>query len=153
AMAAAATSTVATRVTGCCTVLFTALSCFAAVVAAATAVSAATGAPLQAIGAMSAAISLGLLETSARVSIVLAGLSPRLASDAKAATDEPAPAPHRLSAKAIRADNWLTSLVVAFSASAGLGATGTVVGACTAGGPRLLGITFASITGCVLLSR
>jgi ESX secretion system protein EccD len=153
AMAAAATSTVAMRVTGCCTVAFTALSCFAAVVAAAAAVGAVTTAALQAIGAMSAAISLGLLETSARVSIVLTRLSPRLASDAKAATDEPAAAPHRLGAKAIRANNWLTSLVVAFSTSAGLGATGAAVGACSAGGPRVLGITFATITGYVLLSR
>lgn len=152
AMAAAAASTVAMRVTGCCTVVFTALSCFAAIAAAAATVGVVAAAPLQAIGAMSAAISLGLLEASARVSIVLAGLSPRLASDLKA-TDEPTPAPHRLSAKAIRGDNWLTSLVVAFSISAGLGAVGAAVGACSAGGPRLLGITFATITGGALLLR
>jgi type VII secretion integral membrane protein EccD len=153
AMAAATTSTVTMRVTGCCTVVFTAFSCFAAVAAAAAAVGAVTTAPLQAIGAMSAAISLGLLEASARVSIVLAGLSPRLASEPTAAADKLAPAPHCLSAKAIRAANWLTSLVVAFSTSAGLGAIGAAVGACSAGGPRLFGITFASITGGVLLLR
>jgi type VII secretion integral membrane protein EccD len=153
AMAAAATSAVTMRLTGCCTVVFTALSCFAATAAAAAAVSAVTAAPLQAIGAMSAAISLGLLEASAWVSIVLAGLSPRLASDPKAATEEPAPAPHRLSAKAIRADNLLTSLVLAFSTTAGLGGFGAAVGACSAGGPRLLGITFAIITAGVLLLR
>jgi type VII secretion integral membrane protein EccD len=150
-MAAAVTSTVATHVTNCRAVAFTALSCFAAIAAAAAAAGAVTTAPLQAIGAISAVISLGLLETSARVSIVLAGLSPRLASEPRAAIDEPAPAPHRLSANAICADNWLTSLVVAFSASAGLGAIGVAVGACSGGSPRLPGITFAAVTGGVLL--
>jgi type VII secretion integral membrane protein EccD len=153
AAAATATSTLALRVTSCCTVVFIALSSFAAMAAVAAAVGAVTAAPPQAIGAMSAAISLGFLEASARVSIAMAGLSPRLASEPKAATDEPAPAPHQLSVKAIRADNWLTSLVVAFSASAGLGAVGAAVGACSASGPRLLGITFAAITGGVLLLR
>jgi type VII secretion integral membrane protein EccD len=153
AMAAAATSIVTMHVTGCCTVAFTALSGFAAVAAAAATVSAVTAAPLHAIGAISAAISLGLLEASARVSIMLAGLSPRLASDLKAATEDPAPAPHRLSAKAIRADSLLTSLVLAFSASAGLGGIGAAVGACSASGPRLLDIMFATITGVVLLLR
>jgi type VII secretion integral membrane protein EccD len=153
AAAAAATSTLALRVTGCCAVAFIALSCFAAMTAAAAAVGAVTAVPPQAIGAMSAAISLGFLEASARVSIALAGLSPRLASEPRAANDEPEPDPHRLSANAIRADTWLTSLVVALSASAGLGAIIAAVGACSASGPRLLGITFATITGGMLLLR
>jgi ESX secretion system protein EccD len=153
ATAAAATSTVAMRLTRCCTVAFTALSCLAAIAAAGAAVGAVTATPLQAIGTMLAAISLGLLEVSARASIVLAGLSPRLTSEPKAAIDEPAPSLHLLSAKAIHADNWLTSLVVAFSTSAGLGAIGAALGACSAGGPRVLGITFATITGGILLLR
>jgi type VII secretion integral membrane protein EccD len=153
AMAAAATSIVTMHVTGCGTVVFTALACFAAVAAAAAVVGAVTTTPLQAIGAVSAAISLGLLEASARVSIVLAGLSPRLALEPEVAIDEPEPAPHRLSVKVIRADIWLTSLVVAFSASAALGAIGTEVGASSAGRPRLLGITFATVTGGALLLR
>lgn len=151
AMAATATSAVAVRVIDCCKVVFTAFSCFAAVAAAAAAVGVVTAAPLQAIGAMAAAISLGLLEASARVSIMLAGLSPRLALEP--AADELAPVPHLLSAKVIRADIWLTSLIAAFSASAALGAIGTAVGACSAGGPRWPGITFAAVTGSVLLLR
>jgi type VII secretion integral membrane protein EccD len=153
AMAAAATSMLTMHLTGCCTVAFTALSCFATATAGAAAVSVVTAAPLQAVGAMSAAISLALLEASARVSIMLAGLSPRLASDPKAATDEPTTAQHRLRVKAIRADNWLTSLVFAFSTSAGLGAIGAAIGACAADGPRLLGITFTAAVGGVLLLR
>jgi type VII secretion integral membrane protein EccD len=152
AMAATATSAVALRVIDCCEVVFTALSCFSAVAAVAAAVGVVTAAPLQAIGAMAAAISLALLEASTRVSIMLAGLSPRLALE-PATTDELALSPHRLSAKAIRADIWLTSLVVAFSASAALGAIGTAVGACSAGDPRWLGIMFAAVTGNVLLLR
>jgi hypothetical protein len=153
AMAAAATSAVAVRVMDCCTVVFTALVCFSTVAAAAAAVGVLTAAPLHAIGAMTAAISLGLLEASAQVSIMLAGLSPRLALEPAAATDELTPAPHRLSTKAVRADIWLTSLVVVFSASAALGAIGTAVGACSTGGPRLPGIAFAAVTGSVLLLR
>jgi type VII secretion integral membrane protein EccD len=153
AMAAAAMSTVAMHVTGCGTVAFTALASFAAIAAAAAVVGTVTSTPLQAIGAVSAALSIGLLEVSARVSIVLAGLSPRLALEPTATTHELDPAPHLLSAKAIRADMWLTSLIVAFSASAALGAIGTEVGASNDGSPRLLGITFATVTGGVLLLR
>ena len=61
--------------------------------------------------------------------------------------------PHRLSAKAIRAYVWLTSLVVGFSASAALGAIGAVVGLYLACGPCSPGIAFATVTGGVLLLR
>jgi type VII secretion integral membrane protein EccD len=153
AMAATATAAVAVRVIDCCKVIFTALSCLAAVAAAAAAVGVVTAAPLQTIGSIATAISLGLLETSTQVSIMLARLSPRLALEPTVATDELTSSPHHLSVKAIRADTWLTSLVVAFSASAALGAIGTAVGACSAGDPRWLGITFAAVTGSVLLLR
>jgi type VII secretion integral membrane protein EccD len=151
AMTATAATAVAVCVIDCCKAIFTAMSCFAAVVSVAAAVSVVTATPLQAIGAMSAAISLGLLETSARVSIMLAGLSPQLTLEPTA--DEPQLIPQSLSAKAIRADIWLTSLVAVFSASAAFGAIGTAAGACAAGGPRLLGIVFAAVIGSVLLLR
>jgi len=151
AMAAAATSATAMRVIGCCTTVFTALTCFAAVEAAAAVVGAVTAAPLQTIGAASAAISLVLVEASAPMSMMLAGLSSR--SEPDPARGEPASATHRLSARAIRANNWLTSLVVAFSAAAALGAVGAAAGSYFGGGQRLLGIAFATITGGVLLLR
>jgi type VII secretion integral membrane protein EccD len=153
AMATAVTSTVSIQVIGCCTVVFTALACFATMAAAAATVDAVTTAPLQAIGAMAAVISLGLLEVSARVSIVLTGLSPRLPSESNAVIDTPMSNPHHLNTKAIRASHWLTSLLIAFSTSAGLGAIGAAVGSCSAGGSPLLGITFAAIIGGVLLLR
>jgi len=150
AMAAAATSAAVMRVIGCCATVFTALTCFAAFEAAAAAVSAVIAMPVQAIGAASAAISLVLVELSAPVSIMLAGLSSQLTPEPDAAYDEP---PHRLSAKAINAKSWLTSLIVAFSATAALGAIGAAAGTYSAVGLRSLGIAFATITGGVLLLR
>jgi type VII secretion integral membrane protein EccD len=153
ATAAAATSAAVMRAIGCCAVIFTALACFTTVGAAAALVGAITAVPLQAIGAAVAAISLVLVEVSAPMSIMLAGLSPQPASDPDATRGDPMLCPHRLSAKAIRAYDWLTSLVVGFSASAALGAIGAVVGLYLAGGQSAPGIAFATITGGVLLFR
>ena len=133
--------------------IFTALACFTTVGAAAALVGAIAAVPLQAIGAAVAAISLVLVEVSAPMSIMLAGLSPQPASDPDATRGDPMLCPHRLSAKAIRAYDWLTSLVVGFSASAALGAIGAVVGLYLAGGQSAPGIAFATITGGVLLLR
>jgi type VII secretion integral membrane protein EccD len=153
AAAATATSATAMRMIGCCATVFTALACFATVEAAAAMVGALTAVPLSAIGAASAAVSLVLVETSAAVSIVLAGLSSHARPEPDAARDRPALAPHTQSAKAIRADAWLTSLVAAFCATAALGAVGAAVGPHSAGDPRWLGATFAGIAGGVLLLR
>ncbi len=153
AAAAALTSAAVMRVIGCHAAVFTALACFTTVGAAAALVGAITAVPLQAIGAAVAAISLVLVEVSAPMSIMLAGLSPQPASDPDATRGDPMLCPHRLSAKAIRAYDWLTSLVVGFSASAALGAIGAVVGLYLAGGQSAPGIAFATITGGVLLLR
>ncbi len=55
----------------------------------------------------------------------------------------------RLADKAIRADNWLTSLLAAFSSAAAMGAIVTVL----AGAPRLSCIAFGALTGALLLLR
>jgi type VII secretion integral membrane protein EccD len=149
ATAATATTAAAIRITGCCTTVFTALTCFAAVETAATTVSAVTGMPLQALGAASAAISLILIEASAPVSIILAGLSSQVTSE----HEEAVSTPHRPSTGAIRARGWLTSLVAAFSAAAALGAIGAAAGSYFAGDRPSLGLWFAAITGGVLLLR
>ena len=134
ATAATATTAAAIRITGCCATVFTAVACFASVETAATVVSAVTGMSLPALGAASAAISLILIEASAPVSIILAGLSSQMTSE----HEEAASTPHRLSTGAIRAHSWLTSLVAAFSAAAALGAIGAATGSCVADGdPRL----------------
>jgi type VII secretion integral membrane protein EccD len=147
ATAAAVASVLAMRVSGCGAVTLTAVSGVAMVIAVATLVGVITAAPLRAIGSVSALLSLGLLGLAARLSIVLAGLSPRLP-----------PAPHRetieprgacLAAKAIRADDWLTSLLAAFASSAAVGAVVTVL----AGEPRLCCIAFGTVTGALLLLR
>jgi type VII secretion integral membrane protein EccD len=153
ATAATATSATVMRVTGCCATVFTALACFSIVESAAAVVGAVTGVPLPAIGAASAAISLILVEASAPVSIMLTGLSSHATSEPDNARDKRMPTPHRLSARAIRANTWLTSLVAAFSATAALGAISAAAGSLFADGPRWLGIAFATITGGVLLLR
>ncbi len=144
ATAAAATSATVMRVIGCCATVFTALACFSTVESIAAVVGAVTAVPLPAIGAASAAISLVFVEASAPASIMLAGLSSHVTSEADG---------ERLSAKAIGANNWLTSLVAAFSAAAALGAIGAAAGSLFADGPSWPGIAFATITGGVLLLR
>ena len=153
AATAALTSAAVLRVIGCHAAVFTALACLAASVAAAALVGAVTAVPLQAIGAASAAISLALVEVSAQASIVLARLSPQLPPNSDATPAEPLASPDKLAINAIRAHLWLTSLIVAFSASAGLGAIGAAVGSHLTGGPRVPGIAFATVTGAVLLLR
>jgi type VII secretion integral membrane protein EccD len=141
AMGAAVMSVLAMRLSGCGVVTLTAVSCFTMVVAIAALAGVITAAPLHIIGSVSALVSLGLLGVAARVSIVLAGLSPRLPPAPDLDTSD------CLAAKAIRADNWLTSLVAAFSCSAALGAIITVL----IGAPRLNCIAFATVTGSLLL--
>jgi type VII secretion integral membrane protein EccD len=141
AMGAAVMSVLAMRLSGCGVVTLTAVSCFAMIVAIAALAGVITAGPLHIIGPVSALVSLGLLEIAARASIVLAGLSPRLQPTPDLDTSD------CLAAKAIRADNWLTSLVAAFSCSAAVGAITTVL----TGAPRLSSIAFATVTGSLLL--
>lgn len=145
ATAAAATSVLAMR--GCGVVALAAVACAALVVAVAALVGVLTNAPLPAIGAVSATISLGLLGIAARASIVLAGLSPRLPPTPDA--DDGEKCDPNLSARTLRADNWLSSLLGGFSSSAALGAVVTVL----AGAPRLSCMVFGGITGALLLLR
>jgi ESX secretion system protein EccD len=140
-MVATVMSVMAMRLSGCGVVTLTAVSCFTMIVAVAALAGVITLAPLHIIGSVSALVCLGLLGVAARVSILLAGLSPRL---------PPAPeldSAECLAAKAIRADKWLTSLLAAFSCSAALGAIITVL----AGAPRFGCIAFATVTASLLL--
>lgn len=149
AASASATSAAAMRAISCHTVVFTALTVFAAAAAIAALVGSVTTVPLHTLCAASTAIALILIEVSAPVSIKLAGLSPQANADA----DQPVLNSDRLKARAINARAWLTSMVIAFSAFATLGAIGTAVGTYPTEGPRLPGIAFAALTGGVLLLR
>lgn len=142
ATVAAATSAAAMRVITDNALAFTALATFAATEAVAALVGTVAAIPLQAIGAASTAISLGLVEAAPWLSIMLARLSPQLP-----------PPSEGMNAKVIRAHTWLTSLVIAFAASATLGAVGAAIGPCLTGAPRWRGIVFAGVTGAVLLLR
>jgi type VII secretion integral membrane protein EccD len=147
AMAAAVMSVLALRVTGCGTETFTATACCAFVAAVTALAGILTAAPLHTLVLVPTAASLGLCEFSARLSVALAGLSPRLGTD-DAAT--PPLSAEQLSAKAVRADEWLTALVASWSVSA---ATGAAIEAYSTGVPRAGGIAFAAATAAVLLLR
>jgi len=147
ATAAAVTSVLALRTSGCGVATLTAVSCIAMVFALAALVGVVAAAPVRAIASVAALVSLGLLGVAARVSLVLAGLSPRLPPTPD--LDDSEPSGDCLSARAIRADNWLASLLAAFASSAAVGAVVTVL----AGAPRLCCIAFGALTGALLLLR
>lgn len=147
ATAAAVTCVLAMRASGCGVVTLTAVSCVATVVAVAALVGVVTAAPPHALGAGAALLSLGLLGAAARMSIVLAGLSPQLSPPPD--TDGTEASAARLAAQALRADAWLSSLLAGFSSAAAVGAVVTIL----AGAPRLSCMAFGSITGALLLLR
>jgi len=136
AVAAAGTAAVVVRVLGRHTVVFTVLAFLAMSGATAAAVRAVVAAPLPAIGAGLAAISLALIEAAAPIAFMLARLSP-----------EPTESPDHLHARAIRAHTWLDSVITAFSASAALGG----ISAAAEASPR--GIGFAGMIGGALVLR
>jgi type VII secretion integral membrane protein EccD len=141
AMAAAVTSVLSIRLTDSGIIALTAVSCFATVIAVAAFAGVVTAAPLRTIGSIFVLVSLGLLGIAGRISIVLAGLSPQLSDGAC------------LTAKAVRADAWLTSLLAAFSSSAAVGAIMTAVAGRGTDAPRSGCIAFAAVTGALLLLR
>ena len=141
ATAAAVAASLAMRVSDCGESTLTAVSGFAALVAVAAFAGVATGAPLYVVGAVSALVSLGLLGVAAHAAVVLAGLSPKPAGSDTAVDD--------VSAKALRADAWLSTLLAAFSSMAALGAIVTIL----AGTPRSGCTAFAAATGALLLLR
>lgn len=143
ATSAAVTSVLTMRASGCGVVASTAVCCVALVVAVAALVGVLTAAPLQAVGAASVLASLGLLSVAARVSIVLAGLSPGPAHDASDVGELGLPE------RVTRADRWLSSLLGGFSSAAAVGAVVTVL----AGAPRPSCLAFGSVTGALLLLR
>ncbi|MGB8391120.1 type VII secretion integral membrane protein EccD [Mycobacterium sp.] len=147
ATAAAVTSVLALRTSGCGVVPLTAMSCVAMVIAVAALMGVVTAAPLRAIASAAALVSLGLLGVAARVSVVLARLSPRLPPTPD--SDDTGPGGDDAAAKAIRADNWLAGLLATFSWAAAIGAITTVL----AGAPRLCCIAFGVLTGALLLLR
>jgi type VII secretion integral membrane protein EccD len=137
AAAAAATSAAIVRVIACRALLFVVLACFAMTCLAAAVVCEVAAAPLPVIGAGLAAISLAMIEASPPLSAMLARLS----------SDTPRSSPDQLHAAIIRAHDWLTSLVAAFSTSAALGA---VIALLRISPP---GIAFAAVVGSVLMLR
>ncbi|WP_245849070.1 type VII secretion integral membrane protein EccD [Mycobacterium palustre] len=143
AAAAAATAVLAIRAVGCGVVALTAIACAATLAALAALGGVLTGAPVAAVGSVLTLTSLGLIGWAPRISLLLAGLSPRLTPplDHEPADD--------LADKAFRAEGWLTGLVSAASSAAALGAVVTVL----AGAPRPSCLAFGGLAGALLLAR
>lgn len=139
ATTAAVAAIIVLRLTTSDTALFTAVAGFTLASAVAALAATVTTVPLPAIGATCIVVSLALTEASPPISILLAGLSPRVSDDVPAET---------LPAKAIRANAWLTGLIWTFSTAAAVGAV--AVALCPTGGGSL-GVVFAAVTGAVLL--
>jgi type VII secretion integral membrane protein EccD len=137
AAAAAATSAAIVRVIACRAILFAAVACFATTCLAAAVVCVVAAEPLPVIGAGLAAISLAMIEASPTMSAMLARLSP----------DTPSSGPDQLNPATIRAHDWFTSLVAAFSTSAALGAVSALLQI------SLPGIVFAAVVGSILMLR
>jgi type VII secretion integral membrane protein EccD len=129
ATAAATTAVLAIRVTGRGVTTLRAVTCFVGVAAVAALAGMVTAAPLHAIASVCVLGSVGLLEISPRMSLVLARLSPTR------------PREDRLTSKAIHADKLLTSLFAGFAWSAAVGAMVT---------DR---VVFSTVTGALLLLR
>ncbi|WP_310783869.1 type VII secretion integral membrane protein EccD [Mycobacterium sp. Z3061] len=137
AMAAGAMAVLAARVTGCGSVTLVATACCALVAAAAALAIIVTGAPSHAVGSVTALACLGLIEVSPRLSIRLAGLVPGIEHD------DPRPE-SELTARALRADSWLTGL-------RGGGAAAAAVAAATAALAVHRAIALAALTAAVLM--
>lgn len=151
AMAAGVVAVLAVRATGCGALTFTTVSCLALVIAVAALATVVIAGPLRVMGSLTTVVSLALLEVSARLSIAWAGLSPQLPARLDGRHGEPAP--DQLRRSALRADDILTCLVVASTAASATGAVCTAFGADAAVGARSGAVSFAAITGAVLLLR
>ncbi|ORB91050.1 type VII secretion integral membrane protein EccD [Mycobacterium persicum] len=146
ATAAAVTAVLGIRVTGCGIAPLTAIGGCATVIAVAALAGVMTAAPVYVIGSWAALASLGLLEVCGRMSIALAGLSPRLPPAIDHDDPDDLPPAEVLATKSIRADKWLTSLLATFS---GCAAVGAIVAALT----THRGVPLATTTAALLLLR
>ena len=138
ATAAFATSVVLLRLTHCGTSCLTATATGAALAAATAAVCVAWPVPVEAAGAALAVLSLAVLGLAARLSIMVAGLTPGL--------------PAAGEAHVALAHQTMTGLVAGSSASAALGSVLVACGSLD-GGSALSASLFNAVAGLVLLLR
>jgi type VII secretion integral membrane protein EccD len=149
AMATGVVAVLTVRLTGGCGArTYAAVSCSALIVALAAAATVVITGPPPVLGSLTTLVALVLLESSARLSIAWAGLSPRPPDGSPVD-----PGPDQLRCRVIRADGWLTSLVVGSGAAAAAGAACTVAGTHAGGSNRPAAVLFAAVTGAVLLLR
>jgi type VII secretion integral membrane protein EccD len=145
-----AVSIVLLHVTSRGTTCFTAIATFSTMAAIAAAGVALWPGPAEAVGAGLAAASLAMLGVAAKLSIVLAGLSPTMPSATDRPSDDSLPADVRAS-RAVCGHETLTGLLAGFSASAALGAV--LVAAGQRDERALSGVALTAVVSVVLLLR
>ncbi|MFV0496049.1 type VII secretion integral membrane protein EccD [Mycobacterium sp.] len=145
-MTAAATAVLAFRVTRCGRVVLTALACAAMCCGLGAFAVVLTGAPSRVFGPLIALAGLGLIQATPRTALLLARLAPAPAPAAPVgAPDVPQlKTDDEVAAAALRADQWVTGLRAAFTATVVIG-----VAVAVAATPRA--IPLAVVTGGALL--
>ena len=139
ATAALSTTIVLLRLTGCGTTCLTAVATCAALAAATAAICVAWIIPVEAAGALLVVLSLTVLGLAARLSIMIAGLTPEL----PAASEEQVALAHQT----------LTGLVIGVSAAAALGGVLVACGSLDGGRSPLSASLLTAVVGLVLLLR
>lgn len=139
ATAAVATAVVLLRLTRCGTTCLTATATCAALTAVTAAVGVAWTVPVEAAGALLVVVSLALLGLAARLSIIVAGLTP----------DRPAAG----EAHVTLAHDTMTGLVAGSSAAAALGSVLVACGSLDGGRSALSPSLFTAVVGLALLLR
>jgi type VII secretion integral membrane protein EccD len=123
-----AMATVLLHVTGGGSTLWMAITACSSTVAVAAAVATIWAVPTAAVGSLLATASLAMLSSAAKLSIVIAGLSPRMPTNEEVTDDRPeVPAANGFERAALGHD-VLTGLLTGFSLAAAVGATMVVLG-------------------------
>jgi type VII secretion integral membrane protein EccD len=137
AMVACVTALLAIRLTRCGVATLAATACCAAIITLAALTSILTSAPTHVVASATALVCLGLIEVAPRFSIRIAGLVPGVSRH------EPRPQ-GEVTAKALRAERFVTSLRAGFAA-------GAAIAAVTAAAAAHRAIALAALTGAVLV--
>jgi type VII secretion integral membrane protein EccD len=151
AAASAAISVLLLRITACGTEAFTAVAAFSTLTAIAAAGAVVWSSSARILGAVVAALALAMLAVAAKLSIVVAGLSPAMPTADDLVKDESEP-PEGHAARAVRGGKTLTGLLIGFAASTTLGAV-LVAANSRRGGGWLSDAAFTAVVGVVLMLR
>ena len=153
AAAAAAMAILLVRVTGCDTVPLTAIATFSTLAATVAAASVAWTVSAQVAGTVLATASLGTLSVAARLSIMMARLSPAMPVAGDESEGDPTPTAGDRESLAVRGHQTLTGLVMGASVAATAGVVVVASSCHRDGGSWLGGAAFITVVGSALMLR